>query len=1101
MRKKLFLLFCVSCLFALNTVFGQEIIVHGKVQDESGTPISAASVKIKLTSKGALTNDQGEFTLSVENGKILMITAIGYEEQDVKATENLLVTLKETEAASAGSDVVVTANAIRREKRTLGYSAPIIKSDELTQGKSFSPLATLAGRVPGVNVTSSTGAPGSSTRVVLRGGSSISGNNQALIVVDGVVMDNSSIIGGGDGATSDVAGSGGGDLTAVDFGNRGNDINPDDIESVTVLKGPAAAALYGSRASNGALIYTTKHGTSHKKQEITFSSSNTFSSILKLPDFQNEYGQGYYEDVDSDGHLVYTLDPRENGSWGAPFTGEVQPWGQAIDGKRLEKPYSALPNNIRDFFSTGFVTNNNVSLATGSDKASYYLGLNSVNSNGIYPGNYDAYNKYSVRFNGTAKLSNKFTTSVSFNYSKVHQNQVGGGQAGGSVLANLYQTPRDIPIDKMGDLNNPYYGFGYTDGNGDFHDDKYGFFDVYYMNPYYLLKNYKNNDDVDRISGNFTIGYTPTDWLTVVERVSADYYSDRRKFKEPKFEFSPIELDTDPGASGWYAPSDIHSSNGAYIEDNINVSEINHDLMVTATHDFTSDFGGSLMVGNNIRQRSYTDLYTSTNQSSGLIQPDWYNLGNSNGPVFSQNYGSTKRLVGLYADLNLQYKNMLFLDVTARNDWSSTLPVQNNSFFYPSVSGSFIFTELLKNSGITNVLNYGKLRASWAQVGNDADPYLLTNTFQQAAFSDGFANTRFPFNGVPGLQVSPVIGNPDLKPEITTSFEVGTELSFLHDRLSLDFSYYSNKSKNQIIKIPVAPSTGYGTRVVNAGVVRNRGVELSLRGTPIKTQNFSLELYGTYYKNDSKVLELEDGGDKVDRITIGGFSGMSIVAATGHPYGEFYAVKNLTDGQGHVVVDPSSGMPLQTSEAQYLGSYNPDYQASFGGKAQFKNWTLGFLFDTKQGGVFFSKTKEDIDFNGTAYETGGVRDPQIWPGSVINTGTLDNPVYEPNTSAKYTKQDYFSSVIPTGEDVIDGSFVKLRTLSLDYSIPRAALERTPFGSMSVGLYGNNLFIWTPSENKFVDPEMNSTGSGNDQGFDFSAQPSVRNYGINIKVTF
>ncbi|UAY57182.1 SusC/RagA family TonB-linked outer membrane protein [Arachidicoccus terrestris] len=1082
MRKKLFLLFCVSCLFALNAVFGQTIIVHGKVQNEKGEAVAAASVKIKLTSKGTLTNDQGEFTLNVEKGKILIISAIGYEEQDVKAEESLTITLKDAEAATAGSDVVVTANAIRREKRTLGYSAPIIKSDELMQGQSTSPLAALAGRVPGVNVTSSTGAPGSSTRVVLRGGSSITGNNQALIVVDGVVMDNSSEIGGGA-------------LTAVDFGNRGNDINPDDIASVTVLKGPAAAALYGSRASNGALIYTTKSGSSHKKQEITFSSSNTFSSILKLPDFQNEYGQGYWSNkLDKDGNLIYTLDPRENGSWGPAFTGEVQEWGQEVDGKRLTKPFSALPDNIRNFFSTGFVTDNNVSIASGNEKASYYLGLNSVNSNGIYPGDYDTYNKYNVRFNGKAQLSNKFYSAISFNYSKIHQNQIGGGQGGGSVLSNLYQTPRDIPIDKMGDLNNKYYGYGYTDANGVPHNDEFGYYGVYTMSPYYLLKNYKNYDDVDRISGSFTIGYNPTDWLNIVERVGTDFYSDRRRLLEPKYEFYPI----DPGTTGWYSAGDLQNSNGSYAENNITVGEVNHDLMITASHEFNKDFSGSLMVGNNIRQRSYTNDYTSTNQSSGLVVPGWYNFGNTNGPIYATNETSTKRLVGVYADLNLAYKNMLFLDATARNDWSSTLPKEHNSFFYPSVSGSFIFTELLKSSSITNVLNYGKLRASWAQVGNDADPYLLTTTYGATSISDGFASTQFPFNGIPGLQVGSTIGNPNLKPEITTSYEVGTELSFLHNRLSLDFSYYTNKSKNQILKIPIPNSTGYGFKVVNAGVIRNRGIELSLRGTPIKTNNFSLELYGTYYKNNSMVLSLMDG---VSQVTIGGFNGMAIVAAVGHPYGEFYAVTNQTDGQGHTVVSAKNGIPLQTSEAQYLGSYNPDYQASFGGKAQYKNWTLGFLFDTKQGGVFYSQTKSYIDFNGTALETGGNRNPQIWPNSVINTGTAENPVYETNTSAKYIKQTYFGSYIPAGMNVIDGSFVKLRTLSLDYRVPTAALEHTPFGSLSVGLYGNNLFIWTPSSNQFVDPEMNSTGSGNEQGFDFAAQPSVRNYGVNIKVTF
>lgn len=1082
MRQKLFLLFSIGCFLLTSVTYAQVTTINGTVKNENGEPVQSASVKIKLTTKGTLTDQSGQFTLQVAPGKILIISALGYEEKEVEAAQNLSVTLTATDAASAGTDVIVTANSIRREKRTLGYSAPIIKSDELMQGQSSSPISAISGRVPGVNITSSTGAPGGSSRIVLRGGSSIAGNNQALIVVDGVPVDNSSEIGGGG-------------LTAVDFGNRGNDVNPEDIATMTILKGPAAAALYGSRASNGAVIITTKSGAGgNKKQEITVSSSNTFSSILKLPDFQNEYGQGYYK-LDDDIFDGFVLDPRENGSWGPAFTGKDQEWGQEIDGKRLSKPYSALPDNIRNFFSTGFATDNNVSLASGSEKASYYLGLGSLNSNGIYPGANDTYNKYNVRFNGKAELSNKFSTSLSFNYNKIHQNQMSGGQAGGSILNNLYQTPRGIPIDEMGDLNNKYYGYGYTDADGIPHNDQYGYYGVYTMSPYYLLENYKNNNDVDRITGSFTIAYQPTSWLNIVERVGTDFYADRRESIEPKYDFTPI----DPGTSGWYdAQQNLQTSNGLYQQRQINVTEINHDLMVTATHEFNSDFSGSLMVGNNIRQRKVTDNTTSTNRSAGLIEPGWYNLGNSFGPVYAINETETRRLIGLYADLNLAYKNYLFLDATARNDWSSTLPVQNNSFFYPSVSGSFIFTELTKGSGFNNIVNYGKLRASWAQVGNDANPYLLTTTYGQTSISDGFGSTQFPFNGIPGLMVGETIGNPNLKPEITTSYEIGTELSFLNSRLSLDFSYYTNKSKNQILNIPIPNSTGYESQVVNAGVIQNRGIELSLRGTPIKTTNFSLELFGTYYKNKSEVLSLMDG---VKQVTIGGFNAMAIVAAVGHPYGEFYAVTNQTDGNGHTVVNPESGLPEQTASAEYLGSYNPDYQASFGGTAKYKNWALGFLFDTKQGGVFYSQTKSYIDFNGTALETGGDRTPHIWPGSVINTGTADEPVYEPNTDAKYLKQDYFGRVIPAGMNIVDGSFIKLRTLSLNYQVPKSALQKTPFGSLAIGLYGNNLFIWTPKSNQFVDPEMNSTGSGNEQGFDFGAQPSVRNYGVNLKLTF
>jgi TonB-linked SusC/RagA family outer membrane protein len=1083
MRKKLLLL-VGSVVFLFCVADAQTVPIKGTVKTDKGNAIPAASIRIKSTNKGTQSDEAGNFTISVQPGSALIISAIGYETSEVKAQDDLQVVLKEKN--NDLTEVIVTANAIKREQRSLGYAAPTIKAAELTVGQSSSALTSLTGRVAGINVTSSTGAPGGSTRVVLRGGSSITGNNEALIVVDGVPYANADNIAGGN------------SLDAVNFGNRGNDINPDDVASVTVLEGPAATALYGSRASNGALIITTKSGTNARKTEVTVSSTNTFSSILKLPDFQNQYGQGYYSGVNSDGTLAYnTQDWGDNFSWGAPFTGQVMPWGQTIDGKQQTKPYSADPDNIRHFFSTGFATDNNVAVSSGNDKASYYLGLNALNSNGIYPTNVDGYNKYSVRFNGKANLSNNFYTNVSFNYVKIHSNDVAGGQAGGSVLNSLYQTPRDIPIDKMGNLNNKYNGYGYTDANGAFHSDKYGFYNEFYTSPWFLLANYFNYDDVDRVTGAVNLGYKPTPWLDILERVTADFYADRRRLLSPKFTYAPAD-DGTAGNPPAYPSAAIETSNGGYQEDTYTAGEINHDLMVTAKHDFTDDFSGSLMVGNNLRLNNANTTATSTNASSGLIVPGWYNFGNSDGPVAATNLRSVQRRVSLYAGLDLSYRQMIYLDATARNDWSSTLPVNANSFFYPSVSGAFIFTELMKGSNFNRILNYGKIRASWAQVGNDAGPYLLNTTFSQTSISNGYTggNTVFPFNGVPGFMINNLLGDPTIKPEITTSREVGTELGFLDNRLSIIANYYNNRSKNQILQSSVAPASGYLFSTVNAGEVENKGIELTLRGTPIKTQNFSVELFATYTKNTNTVLSLPNDA----QIVIGGFNGMAIVAQEGKPYGEFYSVTNQTEN-GHTVVDASDGQPVPTTSAVYLGSYNPKFQGSLGGTITYKSWSFGFLFDTKQGGVFYSQTKSYIDFNGTSLETGGVRDPQIWAGSVINTGSASQPTYETNTTAKYIKQDYFTNVAPAGVNIIDASYIKLRSAQLEYQVPANMMNRTPFGHASIGVFGNNLFLWAPKSNKYVDPEMNSSGSGNEQGFDFAAQPSVRNYGFNIKLTF
>ena len=1076
--KQTLLSFLVGGMILTSVAFAQEKKISGRVTSADGKAIPGVTVVVQGTNQATQTDTDGNYSLNVPAGKVVVFRSVGFDDKTIIVNNNSAVfNVSLVNHDNALEEVVVTANAIKREKRTLGYSAPTLNNEELRSGQNSSAINALAGKVAGVNITSTSNSPGSSSRVVLRGGSSISGNNQALIVVDGVPIDNSSVIGGGS------------SLSSVDFGNRGNDINPDDIASMTVLKGPAAAALYGSRASNGALIITTKTGKKGGgKTDITFNTTNTFSSILKLPEFQNEYGQGY-SGYTKNGDLVFVNDPKENWSWGAPFTGKSQEWGQAVNGVRQTKPYSAVKNNFKDFFNTVFATDNNLGFSGGSEKSSFYLGLNSLNSNGVYPGSKDNYNKYGVRFNGQTEFSNKFYAGISANYSQINSNNVGGGQGNSSVYNNLLQTPRDIPVADMKDLSNPYNGYGYIDANGLNHSNEYGYYGAYSMNPYWTLANYNNYNNVNRIMGNFNVGYKPFEWLDFKERVGVDHYTDRRRSESPKYNFTPIDK-----TSGNYSTANDLIDNGEYRIDQYNVTEVIHDFMVTATHEFNQDFKGSLMLGNNIRQRNVSNLSTATNESGGLVQPGYYNLANSNGPLnLIEDSWSKRRLVGVYADLNLSYKNFLYLQATARNDWSSTLPKKNNSFFYPSVSGSFVFSELL-NPEVKNILSYGKLRANYAKVGSDTDPYQLLTTFSRGEINGGFGTTTFPFGNVSAFMSGSTLGNAELKPEITTSAEVGAELGFFKNRLTVDFSYYNNNSKNQILAIPIANSTGYGFNVVNAGKIKNSGVELALRGTPVKTENFSWELMGTFTKNNNKVVELMDG---IDQVSLGGFSGMSIVAAKGRPYGEFYAVTNATDAEGRTIVDQETGLPVSTSEAKYLGSYNPKFQASLGTTVNYKSWSLTALFDMKHGGVFYSRTKDIMAFTGTSAETGGERFGQIFPNSVYLDANGNSVV---NTTATYDKVDYYP-YLEAGMNVVDASYVKLRNLAISYKFKKDMLKNTPFGDVTVGVFGNNLFIWTPSENKYADPEVNSAGAGNAQGFDYTAQPSLRNYGINVKVSF
>ncbi|OQP48961.1 SusC/RagA family TonB-linked outer membrane protein [Niastella yeongjuensis] len=1073
-----------------NTPGKRFISVSGKVTSANDQqPLQGVSVTVKGSSTGTATDAEGLYRFSnVDGNATLVFSIVGYQAMEVPIKNRNVIDVSLQVEAGTLMETIVTANAIRRDKRSLGYSAPVVKSDELLNGRSSSPLSALQGKVAGVNITSVGGAPNSSTRIVLRGGSSISGNNQALIVVDGVPIDNSDFLGGSDLRTTQNSGTVD-PRSTVNFGNRGNDINPEDIESVTVLKGPTAAALYGSRASNGAVVITTKSGRKGQKNEITVSSTVTFSDVLKLPKLQNGYGQGYQIGSDANGNNEYYNDPKENWSWGFPFNDSLQEWGQEINGVRLKKPYSAQEDNIRDFFELGKGISNTVSFAGSGEKTTFYLSLNSLNSDGIMPTNKDKYDRYNVRFNGNANFTNSFSASVSINYSRINSNLVQGGQGPGSVFDNVLQTPRDIPLDKMDDMNNPYYGYGFLNDRG---EQVYGNYAAYTISPYWLLANYRNENDVDRVVGNFTITWKPLKWLNIVERIGADVYSDRRRFKYPKFSFLPWDETT-----GNYGPENIHSDVGQYRENTFNVSEVVHDLMVTAKKDFGTDFTGSLMIGHNLRQRTSSLLDASTNESFGLIVPGWYNLDNSNGPLYNYNEYSQRRLMGLYAQATVGYKDMIFLDLTARNDWSSTLPENNNSFFYPSASASFVFSELLKDGKLGDIINYGKVRASVAQVGNDANPFLLNNYYARAEIDGSFGSTTFPFNGVPGLTRYGRIGNSNLKPEITTAYELGAEMNLWNNRLYVDFSVYKNRSKDQILTIPISEASGFTSKVINGGIVENKGVEISLRGTPIRTSSgFSLELYGTYTHNRNKVVDLQQEG--VTQVSLGGLADMTAVAAEGKPYGTFYGVDVQHDDQGRVIVDPKTGIPLQTPSAVYFDSYNPKYIASLGANIRYQQWSFNVLFDRKSGGQFVSRTKDIIDFNGTAWETAEHgREPYVFPNSVYLDPT--NKLVE-NTSIKMLPQNYFSD-LPYGRNVIDASYVKLREISLSYKLKKSALKNGPFGDLTFGLFGNNLFLWVPSANKYVDPEINSAGATNLQGFDFTAQPSQRNFGFNISASF
>lgn len=1048
--------------------------VRGQVLDEKGEGIPGASVQVRGTTGGTITDLDGNFTIDVpDEQNVLVISAIGYASQEVRAGDgDNALSVKMNATTTQLNETVITAQAVRREKRSLGYSTAQVSGDELTAGGSTSPINALAGKVAGVNVTSTANAPGTSSRLVLRGGSSILGNNQALIVVDGVPVNNSNF--GTNGNIGNLS-------NQVDYGNRGNDINPDDIESVTVLKGPAATALYGSAGANGALMITTKKGRRKdgaKKTEVEVNSGLAFSSILKYPDFQNSYGQG---NIYPGGIFD---DRRENFSWGLPFDGQPRPWGQIIDGQQKVKPYSAIEDNIKNFFDVGTTYTNSVAVNGGNEVAAFRLGFNTLNSNSVFPGK--GYDKYGVTFNGNVDLTNNLYASINFNYNKVKSDLPAFGQGGASILDNLYQTPRDIPVRELRDLNDKFNSMDYVDENG---VHRYGYYGAYALNPYYTLKNFINLNKVDRVFGNFIVGYKILPWLRIENRLATDVYSDRRYQKNPVFSSEAAD-------EGLYAGS-VQSSPGRYSEDVYNIANIYNDLMVTGSKT-VGDFNFTGLVGQNITQQRTDNVYASTNEDGGLVVPGYYNLSNSNGKLLGINSTQLVRRIGLYADLSAGYKNMLFAGVIMRNDWSSTV---TKSYFYYGGNASFVFSELFGADLRNKYWNYGKLRISYGKVGNDANPYLYKTVYNSSTLAGDFGSNIFPFNNgttVPGFTYGNQIGNPSITPEFTNEFEIGTELAFLDNRVSFDVSYYTKRSENQIIPVSVAPSSGFLFQVLNTGLVENHGVEIAARFTPVLTRSgFKWELFGTFTKNVNQVKEIYPG---TDQLSVGnGINGATIVAAVGRPYGTIYTDGYLRDPQGRVVVDSSSGLPqIDRSGSKFFGSYLPKFQASWGTSLSYKGLSLYVMFDMKQGGQFFSRTRDLLAFVGTSKETEN-RDPYVWDNSVYMGS---DGQYHTNTTPFLPYDFYTTQASRPGEyQLVDASYVKLREARLSYNLPRKWLERTPFGGATVSIYGNNLFIWTPGENQFSDPELSSNGALNAQGFEFSAFPSLRNYGFNLKFTF
>ena len=1051
-------------VFSCLLVNAQVKTVTGRVTSaDNGEPLIGVSVSVPGTTVGVNTDADGRFTLShiPASAKQIRFSFIGMEAQTLPVKNVMNVALKSNDKVLSG--VVVTALGIKRSEKSLGYAASSIKAQDITEVRSADVVSALQGKVAGVTISNTSSDPGASTSVIVRGYSSLAGSNQPLFVIDGVPMVNEAI------NSSDELNHN------YDFGNGANAINPDDVDDMTILRGAAATALYGSRAANGVIMITTKKG---KKREkglgVTYNGGIQFSNVARLVEMQNMYGQGA-----SGEHVAI-----ENGSWGPRFDGVERVWGRVYDNSQMVKSYKAVKNNIRDYFDTGVTFNNSVAFDGATDKSDYYVALSNVNNNGVYPTRADAYNKYTFTTNGSYKATNKLTFSSSISYSYQKNNFVSTGQKLNPIYA-LYNVPRDISITGQKDLSNPFYtpGYYYTPYNA--------------TNPYYILKNYLDQTTTDKLWGKFQADYNIFDFLKFTYRVGLDYTNNKQRNGIPNM--SALWS----GTPNWEDNSDIGQQTGwVYTSDN-RYTEINQDFMLNFSKPINQDFNLNALLGLNTNDVKRT---FASQEVTGLDLPTWFSTANSGKTPTLVDNTYHKRLVGLYGQVEGSYKDMVFLTLTGRNDWSSTLPKDNRSYFYPGVTASFVFTELLPKD-VKDIISFGKVRAAWGKTGNDADWYLTKTVYAQAAASSsGFGTISFPLAGVNAFTLSNVMGNSTLKPEMTTEFELGLNMAFFHNRLAFDFSFYNRNTNNQTLSMSLDNATGFSSRNVNIGKIRNTGIELSLTGTPIKTRDWQWDLNWNISHNKSKVVDLSS--DIGDEVLIFGFSGgTSLYAIKGQPLGVYKDQKLERDPEGHVVVSASNGLPVKEDKYTVCGDMNYKYTMGFGTTLRYKDFAITANMEVRHGGKMYTRTKGTTFFTGIAKQTiYNDRNPFIVPNSVNKVTAADGTVsYVENTTAldySYIQTYWADQYDCDASNLISRSFVKLRDVVLTWNVPAKWIDKTFLTGASVSLFGRNLLMWTPSDNTFVDPE--STSFGNDlsgQFGEYGANPSTRTYGFNIKLSF
>lgn len=1014
---------------------------------DDGLPVVGASILVKGTTTGTITDIDGNFRIpsAPASATHLVVSYIGMKSQEVAIKTDGKMRIALESDSKALDEVVVTAMGMKRSEKTLGYAATTVKSEDIDNGKSGSLMGGLSGKVAGVQI-SSAGMMGTSQKVLIRGISSLN-SNSPLYIVDGVPIDNSTFRNSPTDETS-----------TSDFGNAANDINADDVESVTILKGASATALYGSRAANGVVMITTKKA-GIEKLSITYDGSFTASKVLRVMQTQDLFGQGWG-----------TWDRHENGSWGPRLDGTIHEWGSDHLETPMTKPYSYVKHNLRDFYQTGFEKNNNVSLRYGNDKVGVVASYGNLSSNGILPNNGDEYTRNTFSLRGYVNY-NKLSLDMTMNYVRKDITR------SNNMYMELLQHAVDVPFSVQKDYNDERYNL-----------DNY--YTPYATNPYYMIDNYKSHYQDDRVYGRIELGYEIIKGLKAIGRLGGDFSNNRTDRQEPKSSFTDGSYNKVGGGT---------EELGYYSEYRYNRSQIDATAMLNADYR-VGDFAINGTAGWNLNQRSYS--YTGA-YVDGLAAPGWYSLYNTSTSATSETYKENRRLIGAFTQAEIGWKELVFLNVSARNDWSSTLPKNDNSFFYAGANLSFIVTELIPKLK-DNYVDFLKIRAAIGQTGNDADVYKTGNWYKIADFS----YSRMPLGGVIGMTSNNTVGNTNLKPEMTTEYEFGISGNFINNILSIDAAYYNRQTKDQIIESNLPTETGYTYQTRNVGKIQNQGVELAVNLTPIRLKDWTWDIGMTFTKNMSKVKELWNGTDEYAYYN---YRGVYYVLKVGEPVGMFRipAAQSVTDKNspyyGYRIVNNNGFLSDSNTEYEYVGSSEAKFNMGFNTTLRWKNLTFSATADWRKGGYMYSNTSYISHFNGNSTETVfNERNSFIYPHSVKVVGGeyVENNIPVRSDQMNYAVGNYSYSPEVRRQFIIPKDYFRLRDVTLTYNFPKSLLAKTPFDQIALSLVGRNLLLFTPKKNNYVDPEVSNLG--NDLLSEFgetTGTTSTRNIGVNIKVVF